>query len=59
MKKYINEKQVAAITGFSCSKLRNDRFKGVGIPYCKAGKAVRYDVDDVIRFMDRHKIRPE
>jgi len=56
---YLNEKQVAEITGFALSTLRNNRFLQRGIPYVKVGKSVRYKLGDVIEFMDRILITPE
>ena len=54
--KYLNEKQVAEITGRALSTLRNERFLGKGIPYIKIGKSVRYKYDDVIDFMESRRI---
>ena len=56
---YINENQVSEITGRALSTLRNERSKGLGIPYIKLGRSVRYDLQDVIEFMEAHKIRTE
>ncbi|MEN6486351.1 MAG: helix-turn-helix domain-containing protein [Syntrophobacteraceae bacterium] len=56
--KYLNEKQVAELTGFAVQTLRNDRFLGRRIPYLKIGKSVRYDLNDVVEFMERHKVKP-
>ena len=56
---YFTEIKVAEITGLSLSKLRQDRMKGTGIPYCKLGRSVRYDAQDVQGFMDQHKIQTE
>lgn len=56
---YFTEIKVAEITGLSLSKLRQDRMKGKGIPYCKLGRSVRYDAQDVQTFMDQHKIHTE
>ena len=53
---YLNEKQVAEITGFALSTLRNNRFHCRGIPYVKIGKSVRYRRDEVIAYMERYKI---
>lgn len=53
---YINEQAVAQITGLSLSKLRNDRSRGVGIPYCKVGRSVRYKLCDVETFMDSLRV---
>jgi hypothetical protein len=41
------------------STLRNNRSKGQGIPYIKLGRSVRYDLQDVIEFMEAHKIHTE
>ncbi len=54
--RYLNEVQVAGITGRALSTLRNERARGMGIPYIKIGRSVRYDLADVIRFMESHKI---
>ncbi len=56
---YLTEKQVAEMTGFALSTLRNNRFMQRGIPYVKVGKSVRYKLGDVIEFMDRIQITPE
>lgn len=55
--KYLTEKQVSEMTGLALPTLRNDRFLGRRLPYIKIGKAVRYNEDDVIAFMEAHKIR--
>ena len=57
--KYLNEIEVAELTGRALSTLRNERAKGQGIPYIKIGRSVRYDIDDVILFMNSHKIRTQ
>jgi predicted DNA-binding transcriptional regulator AlpA len=54
--RYLNEVQVANLTGRALSTLRNERARGLGIPYIKIGRSVRYDLADVIRFMESHKI---
>ena len=53
---YLNEFQVAEMTGFSLSKLRNDRFFRKGMPYYKVGKSVRYSYADIKQFMENCKI---
>ena len=55
-KKWINEKEVEAMTGRKLQTLRNDRFHGRGFPYVKNGKSVRYLVDDVVAFMEARRI---
>lgn len=59
MKRYLNEVQVSEITGRALSTLRNERAKNQGMPYIKIGRSVRYDLGDVIRFMDAHKIETQ
>ena len=56
---YINEKDVKRITGIALSTLRNNRFRGRGIPYIKVGRSVRYSKEDVIKFMEARKIPTE
>ena len=54
--RYLNEVQVSDMTGRALSTLRNERSRNEGIPYIKIGRSVRYDLADVICFMDSHKI---
>lgn len=55
--RYVDEVEVARITGRRLQSLRNDRFKGQGIPYVKVGRSVRYSLADVVQFMEERKIR--
>lgn len=59
MNQYLNEKQVQEITGRALSTLRNERFHRRGIPYVKIGRSVRYNLEDVISFMEERKIKTE
>ena len=54
--RYLSEKEVAQLTGFSLSKLQQDRFFRKGLPYCKVGRTVRYKLQDVLEYMDAHKV---
>jgi hypothetical protein len=54
--KYLDEKVVAEMTGVGLGTLRNNRSRGIGIPYTKAGKSVRYSLNDVIAYMEERKI---
>jgi hypothetical protein len=56
--RFLTEKEVARMTGLALSTLRNTRFQCRGLPYIKIGRAVRYDLRDVVRFMEAHKIAP-
>ena len=55
-KEWIKETVVSEITGISVSTLRKNRLNMKGIPYIKIGRSVFYDYDDVIDFMENHKI---
>lgn len=57
--RYLNDKDVAKITGLSTATLRRDRFLKQGIPYAKIGRACRYKLEDVVVFMDAHKVQTE
>jgi hypothetical protein len=56
---WLTEAQTSIVTGFSVHTLRAHRQKGKGIPYIKAGKAVRYSNDDIDAFMAAHRIETE
>jgi hypothetical protein len=55
-KRYINEKELSAMTGRALQTLRNDRFNGRGFPYIKLGKSVRYDQEVAIAIMEQSKV---
>jgi excisionase family DNA binding protein len=57
--RYITEKQVAQLTGLALSTIRHHRFERRGIPFVKVGRAVRYSIDDVLRFMEGNKVQTE
>jgi hypothetical protein len=59
MKMYLNEKQVAEMTGLAVQTLRNWRFQRRGFNYIRVSKSIRYDLEDVIAFMEERKIRME
>jgi len=56
---YLNEKEVSKLINRALSSLRNDRFLRRGIPYTKFGRSVRYNKEEVIRFMENRKIQTE
>lgn len=56
--RWLNEKQVAELTGISLSTLRKHRFFSEGLPYYKVGRSVRYKHSDVISFMEARRIEP-
>ena len=56
-KPFLNEFEVAAITGRAVSTLRNERFMRKGLPYLKiGGRSIRYKSEDVIAFMEGRRI---
>ena len=57
--RYINEKEVARITGRALPTLRNDRHRRRGIPYVKVGRSVRYNLEDVLEYMESREILTE
>ena len=58
-KKYLNEKEVAAITGRALATLRNDRHMRRNLPYYKcgvSGRSIRYKTEDVIKWVEGRRI---
>ena len=53
---WMNEKEAAKMLSMSVYTLRQHRHKGIGIPYVKYGKSVRYSLGDIVNFMQLHKI---
>ena len=49
--KSLTEKELAISLRLSLPKLRADRQRGIGIPYVKHGKSVRYNLDDIYQYM--------
>jgi predicted DNA-binding transcriptional regulator AlpA len=57
-KRFLNEREVAELTGISLSKLRADRSVGRKLfPFVKIGASVRYSLADVLKTMERRTIR--
>ncbi len=57
--KYLTDRQVEELTGIKRQTLANQRFRGVGIPYCKVGACVRYSLKTVLEYMDSHTVQRE
>ena len=56
-KPFLNEFEVAAITGRAVSTLRNDRHLRRGLPYLKVSqRSIRYRTPDVMNFMESRPI---
>ena len=57
METYVNEKVVTEVTGRGLQSLRNDRCKGIGIPYFRIGvRSVRYKLSEVYAYMESRKV---
>lgn len=54
---YLREEEVSVIVKRALPTLRNDRHLGQGLPYIKVGRSVRYNLADVIAFMESRKIQ--
>lgn len=58
--RWLTERDVSKMTGISVSTLQKQRFRGKGIPYSKVGvKSVRYNLQDVVDYMDAQKIETD
>ena len=56
VEQWLDEKKVAAITGLSVHTLRAHRQHGIGIPYAKIGRSVRYLLEDIQTWMKARRI---
>lgn len=56
---YLTERQVFEMTGIPVSTLQNHRHYCKGLPYIKFGKSVRYDLKDIISYMESRKVQPQ
>lgn len=56
---YLNETEVANLTSISVHTLRNQRWKGEGLPYSKWGRRVVYSRKDVYDFIEKNKVNTE
>lgn len=56
---YVSDKRISEIFDIPLPTLRNQRHRGVGLPYVKHGKLVRYSIADVIAYLEARKIKPE
>ncbi|HPJ96985.1 MAG TPA: helix-turn-helix domain-containing protein [Syntrophales bacterium] len=58
-KEYLNEREVASMTGLALPTLRNWRYQRKGFSYVRLGgkrPAIRYLLQDVRAFMEGHRI---
>ena len=55
-KKLLCEKEVETFYGLNSRTLQRDRTNGTGIPYHKIGKRVRYNIEDIEKFLQQCKV---
>jgi hypothetical protein len=55
----IDEYEAAKVLRKSVQTLRNERHLRRGCPYLKLGRSVRYRVDDLLNYLEKHRIDPE
>lgn len=49
---FLREKDVSTLLNTTIPSLRYKRYKGIGIPYHKVGRFVRYSVKDVASYLN-------
>ena len=54
----VDEGKTAQIMGLAEQTLRNWRHLGMGPPYYKLGRAVRYRLKDILSFMEARRVNP-
>ena len=50
---YLSPAEVSKLTGLSIKTLERMRAKGIGPPFYKIGRLVRYGLDDLYTWMER------
>lgn len=56
---YVGEKVIAELFDIPLPTLRNQRHRGVGLPYVKHGRLVRYSLSDAIAYFKTRTIETE
>ena len=56
---WLSERQVSEMLNVKTATLQNWRWKGVGLPYSRFMRSVRYKESDVIAYMDSHAVKVE
>jgi len=53
----IPPKETAKLLSCGESTLAKNRCKGIGIPYLKMGRSVRYHISDILKHLKQNKIK--
>lgn len=54
--KLVSEKIVSELVGRAVQTLRNDRFRGLGFPYVRVGKSIRYDLEEIEKIIQSQRV---
>ena len=54
----LREGETAKVLGVAVQTLRNWRHLRKGPPYIKLGRAIRYRDEDLLAFLERHRVTP-
>lgn len=54
----LTEQQVSEMLAISLSRLRQDRMRGIGLPYHKFGRSIRYSYSDVMELLNHTRVNP-
>ena len=56
---WLTETEVSELIGVTRATLQNWRWRGVGLPYSKFMRSVRYKESDLYEYMESGRIEPE
>jgi predicted DNA-binding transcriptional regulator AlpA len=56
-KRYLTEQELSTVIDIPAATLTTMRCRATGPRYVKRGKLIRYDWNDIVEWMDRHKVR--
>jgi len=57
-KNFLRDCEIAKEIGVSAQKLRQDRLKGIGLPYIRFGGRILYDREDVFKYLRSQTVSP-
>lgn len=52
---FFNQQTVAAIRGCSLATMERDRWAGIGVPFVKMGRLVRYRKSEIRAWLENHQ----
>lgn len=58
VRQLVTDVEAALVMGIKPQTLRNKRSQNLGPPYIKIGRTVRYDMADLMAFIDAHRVQP-